>query len=848
MAQGGRRRGRASARGVRLAAAAVALAAAAAAAGGLGVGAGGCGARETFLHVTVSGNAGAPINAFAVTVDQGGVVRPLSFGPPAGQTEIVLPSSFAVQVNGADGSAIEVCVTAQGVGGGDLASGCQSRPVAIGGTTEYVIVLSPPVCGDGVIGGAEDCDGADLGGQTCESVSPTLTGGTLACDGACAFDLSGCTLSADCGNATLDAGEDCDGANLGAGDCILEGFDGGVLACSGICRYDTSGCRLCGNGAVESGEQCDGGDLGGATCASIGMGFASGTLGCTTSCTYDVAGCDVPVLCGNGMIDAAAGEQCDGTLLGGQTCATQGLGGGALACTPGCVFDTSGCAACGNGVVEMGESCDGSTGGTTCGTLGHDGGALSCAGDCTFDESGCTDCGNGNAEAGELCDGGDLGGASCASLGLGAGMLGCTTDCSAYDTSGCLPVICMPGAPYCDTDGRTQHVCNAAGTGPAPGSDFTCEFVCEVDSCRYVTNVLPPTVASCGAAAPALTPPGMTGTTVTIQTNAVGAPVINCSPSCDGATTTTITGTFVPQPAGFPTLAVFCLSSVNVPTFVTVTGATGTTFVPVLISNGAIVVDGAFSFDGQSPTSGPGAGGPGGHAGGHSTASGPAPSGTGPGAGGGGDVDTFIGTNATGGGGAGYGGGGGPGGDVMCCPVVMGGFPGGTYGVSGLLPVDGGSGGGCGATSSGGTGFRGGGGGGGVLHLVSRSSITVTGTLGASGGNGNNGGGCPRGGGGGGSGGAILLEAPAVSVTGSVLVEGGDGGPSAATCPGVGGVGASGGTMFGMPGAPSPDSSNGSGGGGGGGGRVRINAAGGTCPASVSPSAACTAGSLRTTP
>ncbi|MHC4995583.1 MAG: Lcl C-terminal domain-containing protein [Planctomycetota bacterium] len=49
-------------------------------------------------------------------------------------------------------------------------------------------------------------------------------------------------------------------------------------------------------------------------------------------------------LCGNGVIDV--GEDCDFGDLNGETCATQGLFGDGLACTPGtCVFDTSGCSA-----------------------------------------------------------------------------------------------------------------------------------------------------------------------------------------------------------------------------------------------------------------------------------------------------------------------------------------------------------------------------------------------------------------------------------------------------------------------------------------------------------------------
>jgi len=48
-------------------------------------------------------------------------------------------------------------------------------------------------CGNGIVNGAEECDGTNLGGATCTSVPGGFGGGTLACDGACAYDTSGCT-------------------------------------------------------------------------------------------------------------------------------------------------------------------------------------------------------------------------------------------------------------------------------------------------------------------------------------------------------------------------------------------------------------------------------------------------------------------------------------------------------------------------------------------------------------------------------------------------------------------------------------------------------------------------------
>ena len=45
-----------------------------------------------------------------------------------------------------------------------------------------------------------------------------------------------------CGNATAEAGEDCDGGDLAGNDCTTVGCDSGVLTCNPDCTFDTSGC------------------------------------------------------------------------------------------------------------------------------------------------------------------------------------------------------------------------------------------------------------------------------------------------------------------------------------------------------------------------------------------------------------------------------------------------------------------------------------------------------------------------------------------------------------------------------------------------------------------------------
>jgi hypothetical protein len=180
------------------------------------------------------------------------------------------------------------------------------------------LVCTPAVkgaeyCGDGVIGGDEECEVGDLGGATCEGVG-FVEGGTLACAAGCRFDISGCAQIAACGNGTaynsstgeceiecgngvFEGGEECevDWASrvvvTGGGDCVSEGFDAGALGCAPGCVYDTSGCRnqTCGDGFADPPEECDGGDLNGETC--VGLGSSGGVLACTGGCTLDSSGC-----------------------------------------------------------------------------------------------------------------------------------------------------------------------------------------------------------------------------------------------------------------------------------------------------------------------------------------------------------------------------------------------------------------------------------------------------------------------------------------------------------------------------------------------------------------------------
>jgi len=95
-----------------------------------------------------------------------------------------------------------------------------------------------------------------------------------------------------CGDGVIEGGEDCEGADLGQATRRTQGFDEGTLACSPSCTFDTSACalELCGNGEIDPPEDCDGSALGGASCESRGY-LPGGTLACGADCSFDDTGC-----------------------------------------------------------------------------------------------------------------------------------------------------------------------------------------------------------------------------------------------------------------------------------------------------------------------------------------------------------------------------------------------------------------------------------------------------------------------------------------------------------------------------------------------------------------------------
>jgi cysteine-rich repeat protein len=240
-----------------------------------------------------------------------------------------------------------------------------------------------------------------------------------------------------CGDSTIDPGEDCDDGNTTGGD-----------GCSASCKDE-----VCGNGVVDVGEGCDDGDTDGgdgcsATCTveacgnnvqDVGEGCDDGNVvsgdGCSDVCKAEI--------CGDDVLDA--NEECDdgGTADGdgcSAACVLESCGDGSLdqyeECDDGNNLGGDGCAArcrievCGNQVVDVGEGCDDGN------TDGGDG----CSPTCVVEE-----CGNSILDPTEECDDGNLTGgdgcsATCALPACGDGTVDAGETCddgNLTDEDGC---------------------------------------------------------------------------------------------------------------------------------------------------------------------------------------------------------------------------------------------------------------------------------------------------------------------------------------------------------------------------------------------------------------------------
>jgi hypothetical protein len=160
----------------------------------------------------------------------------------------------------------------------------------------------PPIlifddCGNGVIDSGETCDGSDLGGESCESLG--FGSGTLLCRSSCGgFDTSQCGAPESCGDGRREAPEVCDGADLGGATCQSQGFGAGELECLPNCAgFNTSLCGPAAGGGCGN-RQCGTDPQSGESCGSCQQGFECNTSG---QCVRET--CDIPALTQNGVLD-----------------------------------------------------------------------------------------------------------------------------------------------------------------------------------------------------------------------------------------------------------------------------------------------------------------------------------------------------------------------------------------------------------------------------------------------------------------------------------------------------------------------------------------------------------------
>ena len=137
-------------------------------------------------------------------------------------------------------------------------------------------------CGNGTRETGEACDGADLGGFTCETVG--YQSGTLGCQPSCLFSYDACVANPVCGNGILEPSVDPNHTE----ECDDGAQNSDVLpdACRTNCKRSS-----CGDGVIDTFEDCEGSNLDGQTCQTLG--YARGTLRCDPDyCFFDDARCD----------------------------------------------------------------------------------------------------------------------------------------------------------------------------------------------------------------------------------------------------------------------------------------------------------------------------------------------------------------------------------------------------------------------------------------------------------------------------------------------------------------------------------------------------------------------------
>ena len=245
-------------------------------------------------------------------------------------------------------------------------------------------------CGNAVIEAGEECDGPELAGKQCADLDPAYTGGALACGGSCTLDASACTLAPDVAKVVLNeltSKPVPSGMYAGPGDAI-------ELHNVGKQPADLSGWKLSDDPTFPPERTY---------VFPPGSALAPGEFRVLVALDEETLAGDYPFGISDNLVETitlvdAADGIVDSVVVDGYKAAVSycrvpdGLGPWAQCEQTFGAANELAATACGNGELEDAEQCDGSVGGDTCQSLGlgYDGGALACTGKCTFDVSACT--------------------------------------------------------------------------------------------------------------------------------------------------------------------------------------------------------------------------------------------------------------------------------------------------------------------------------------------------------------------------------------------------------------------------------------------------------------------------
>ena len=167
-----------------------------------------------------------------------------------------------------------------------------------------------PVCGDGIIGEGEVCDGNF---RSCQAIdNGTFTGGSAFCRDDCTgFDTSTCAgadpSDGECGNGIVDENEQCDDGNRISGD-----------GCSKYCMFEDDSADSSDSDSDSTDSGSDSSDSG-SDSSDSGSDYPDDSTESGDSPDSGDPDADGNTICGNGIVED--GEQCDdGNTLSGDGC------------------------------------------------------------------------------------------------------------------------------------------------------------------------------------------------------------------------------------------------------------------------------------------------------------------------------------------------------------------------------------------------------------------------------------------------------------------------------------------------------------------------------------------------